>query len=149
MWAFASHYVLFGNYNSLLAFMPIFFRSKGLCYLWLLQRVLTSAVRAGLRVGAVVLKIFVLFEHAYFACFCTVFGHVYSYWHTCKYSFVATDFAILNYSKRVLTSAVRAGLRFGAVVLKNFALFEHDYILLVLYCIWPCLIILLNIVWIT
>ena len=99
MWAFTSHYVLFGNYNSLLAFMPIFFHSKGLCYFLLLERLLTSAVRAGLRVGVVLLKIFELFEHAYFACFFTVFGHVYSYWHTSKYSFVTTDFAILNRSK--------------------------------------------------
>ena len=79
MWSFASHYALFGNYKSLLSFMLIFFRSKRLCDLYLLERVLTSAVRAGLRVGAVVLKIFVLFEHAYFACFFTVFDHVYSY----------------------------------------------------------------------
>ena len=79
MWAYTSHFVFFENYNSLLTFMPIFFRSKGLCYFLLLERVLISAVRAGLRVGAVVLKIFVLFEHAYFACFFTVFGHVYSY----------------------------------------------------------------------
>jgi hypothetical protein len=41
--------------------------------------VLTSAVRAGLGIGVVVLKIFELFEHAYFACFFTVFDHVYSY----------------------------------------------------------------------
>ena len=38
------------------------------------------------RFGAVVLKIFELFEHAYFALFFfTVFDHVYSYWQTCKY----------------------------------------------------------------
>ena len=71
--------MFFGNYNSLLAIMSIFFSSKGLCYFLLLERLLTSAVRAGLRVGAAVLKIFVLFEHAYFACFFTVFDHDYSH----------------------------------------------------------------------
>ena len=79
MWALASHYALFVNYKSLLAFMPIFFHSNVFGYLRLLQRVCTSAVRTGLKVGAVVLKIFELFEHAYFACFFTVFGHAYSY----------------------------------------------------------------------
>ena len=82
---------------------------------------LTSAVRAGLRVGAVVLKIFVLFEHTYFTCFFTVFDHVYSYWHTYKYSFVATDFAILNYSKGRLQALCE--LAWGLVLC-----FEKKYI---------------------
>ena len=148
MWAYASHFVFFGNYNSLLAIMSIFFSSKGLCYFLLLERVLKSAVRAGLRVGAAVLKIFVLFEHTYFTCFFTVFDHVYSYWHTCKYSFVATDFAILNCSKGLLQALCE--LAWGLVLCfeKN-TLFEHDHTLLVLYCICTCLITLLNIVWIT
>ena len=79
MWAYTSHFVFFENYNSLLTFMPIFFHNKGLCYFLLLEMVFISAVRAGLRVGAVVLKIFTLFEHAYFACFFTVFDHDYSH----------------------------------------------------------------------
>ena len=79
MWALASHYALFVNYKSLLTFMSIFFHNNVFGYLRLLQRVCTSAVRTGLKVGVVVLKIFELFEYAYFAFFFTVFDHVYSY----------------------------------------------------------------------
>ena len=84
VWAYTSHFVFFENFNSLLAFMPIFFRSKGLCYFNLLDRVPTSAMRAGWRVGAVVLKIFVLVEHTYFAVFFFIF-YLAMFNHIAKY----------------------------------------------------------------